>query len=71
LYDIEDRADTWSPDARRLLRVAESIPPLKKIQVSLADLARTALLKSSLARAIIYTHDINGRRCVAIPKMVV
>src|SRR5208337_874851 len=41
LYDIEDRARTWSPEARRPLRVAESIPVLDKIEACLTGLART------------------------------
>ena len=52
LYDIEDRARTWPPDARRQLRVAESIPVLDKIEAYLAELARKVLPKSSLAKAV-------------------
>ena len=57
LYDIEDRARTWSPEARRQLRVAESIPVLDKIGVSLTGLAGTALPKSSLAKAVNYARN--------------
>jgi transposase len=39
LYDIEDRAREWSPDARRQLRVAEAVPLLERIQAYLAELA--------------------------------
>jgi hypothetical protein len=57
LYDIEDRARTWSPEARCQLRVAESIPVLDKIQACLADLARKVLPKSSLAKAVNYARN--------------
>ncbi len=57
LYDIEDRARTWSPEARRQLRVAESIPVLDRIQAYLADLARKVLPKSSLAKAVTYARN--------------
>jgi transposase len=57
LYDIEDRARTWSPDARHQLRVAETIPVLDKIQASLAELASRALPKSSLAKAVTYARN--------------
>jgi transposase/uncharacterized coiled-coil protein SlyX len=57
LYDIEDRARTWSPDARRQLRVAESIPVLDKIEAYLAELARKVLPKSSLAKAVNYARN--------------
>jgi transposase len=64
LYDIEDRARTWSPKARRQLRVAESIPVLDKIEASLAALARTVLPKSSLAKAVTYARNQWGAlRC--------
>jgi transposase len=57
LYDIEDRARPWSPEARRQLRAAESIPVLDKIGVSLTGLARTALPKSSMAKAVNYARN--------------
>ena len=57
LYDIEDRARPWSPEARRQLRAAESIPVLDKIGVSLTGLARTALPKSSVAKAVNYARN--------------
>ena len=57
LYDIEDRARTWSPEARRQLRVAEAIPVLDKIEAYLADLARRVLPKSSLAKAVNYARN--------------
>lgn len=57
LYDIEDRAHTWSPEARRQLRVAEAIPVLDKIEAYLAELARRVLPKSSLAKAVTYARN--------------
>jgi transposase len=57
LYDIEDRARTWSADARRQLRVAESIPVLDKIEASLAGLISSILPKSSLAKAVNYARN--------------
>lgn len=57
LYDIEDRARMWSLEARRQLRVAESIPVLDKIEASLTVLARTALPKSGLAKAVTYARN--------------
>jgi transposase len=57
LYDIEDRARTWSPDARRQLRVTEVVPLLDKIQAYLAELAGRALPKSSLAKAVTYAQN--------------
>ena len=57
LYDIEDRVRPWSPEARRQLRAAESIPVLDKIGVSLTGLARTALPKSSVAKAVNYARN--------------
>jgi len=47
----------WSPEERRPLRVAEAIPVLDKIQASLAELARRALPKSSLAKAVTYARN--------------
>ena len=57
LYDIEDRSRTWLPEARRQLRVAESIPVLGKMEAYLAQLARTVLPKSSLAKAVSYAQN--------------
>jgi hypothetical protein len=57
LYDIEDRSRTWLPEARRQLRVAESIPVLDKMETYLAQLARTVLPKSSLAKAVSYARN--------------
>ena len=57
LYDIEDRARTWSPEARLALRVAEAIPILDKIEAYLTGPARTVLPKSSLAKAVNYARN--------------
>ena len=57
LYDIEDRACQWSADARRDLRAREANPILDKIEAYLAQLVRTALPKSSLAKAVTYARN--------------
>jgi len=57
LYDIEDRACVLSPESRLQLRVAESIPVLDKIGAYSAELARTVLPKSSLAKAVNYAQN--------------
>ena len=57
LYDIEDRAHDGTLDARRKLRVAESIPVLDKIEGFLTGLTRTVLPKSSLAKAVTYARN--------------
>jgi len=57
LYDIEDRARTWSPEARLQLRIAESIPVLDKIESYTVELAVKALPKSSLAKAVHYARN--------------
>ncbi|MGB2855499.1 MAG: IS66 family transposase, partial [Dehalococcoidia bacterium] len=57
LYDIEDRAHDWSVDARRELRAGEANPVLDRIEAYLAELAPTALPKSSLAKAVTYTRN--------------
>jgi transposase len=57
LYDIEDRARAWSPEARLQLRVAESIPVLDKIEAYLSGLAGSVLPKSSLAKAVNYARN--------------
>ena len=57
LFDIEDRAREWSVEARRELRVAEANPILDKIELYLAELATSALPKSSLAKAVTYAKN--------------
>ena len=57
LYDIEDRAHEWPVDARRTLRAREAIPVLDKMATYLAELARRALPKSSLAKAVTYARN--------------
>ncbi len=57
LYDIEDRAHNWSVDARRALRAREANPVLDKIERYLAELAPTALPKSTLAKAVTYARN--------------
>ena len=57
LYDVEDRAREWSVNARRELRARESNPVLDRIEAYLAELARTVLPKSSLAKAVTYARN--------------
>jgi transposase len=57
LSDIEDRARELSVDARRALRLAESSPILDRIEVYLAELARSVLPKSNLAKAVTYARN--------------
>ena len=57
LYDIEDRARTWSAETRRQLRLAEATPVLDKIGDFLVGLTRTALPKSNLAKAVTYAQN--------------
>jgi transposase len=57
LYDIEDRAHDSSPEARRALRAAEAIPVLDKIETYLAQLAVSALPKSTLGKAVTYARN--------------
>jgi len=57
LYDIEDRAHDWSVAARRELRAAEALRVLDKIEAYLDELARTALPKSNLAKAVTYARN--------------
>jgi transposase len=57
LYDIEDRARELSVDARCDLRRAEAEPVLDKLEVYLAELAKTILPKSALAKAVTYARN--------------
>ena len=57
LYDIEDRAHDWSVDARRELRAREANPVLDKIETYLAELAPSALPKTTLAKAVTYARN--------------
>ncbi len=57
LYDIEDRAHDWSVDSRRELRAGEANSVLDKIEAYLAELAPTALPKTTLAKAVTYARN--------------
>jgi transposase len=57
LYDIEDQAREWSVDARRELRAREANRVLDKMETYLAELAPSALPKSSLAKAVTYARN--------------
>ena len=57
LYDIEHQAHEWSVDARREIRAGEAMPLLDKIETYLVELARTALPKSTLGKAVTYARN--------------
>jgi transposase len=57
LYDIEDRARELSAPARASLRNQEADPVLDRIEVYLAELARRALPKSALGKAVSYAQN--------------
>lgn len=57
LYDIEERARDLSADARREIRVRETIPVLDRIGTRLAELEKRALPKSALAKAVWYASN--------------
>jgi transposase len=57
LYDVEDRARQLSAEARCELRGAEANPVLDKLEVYLAELARSVLPKSALAKAVNYARN--------------
>ncbi len=57
LYDIEDRARELSVEARCVLRRGEADPVLDKLELYLADVARTVLPKSAFAKAVNYARN--------------
>jgi transposase len=57
LYDIEERARTWTAAARAVLRQHEAEPVLDRIEAYLAQLERRALPKSVLAKAVSYAQN--------------
>jgi transposase len=57
LYDIEERARTWTEAARAALRQHEAEPVLDRIEAYLAQLERRALPKSVLAKAVSYAQN--------------
>ena len=57
LYDIEDRARTWTEAARAALRQHEAEPVLDRIEAYLAHLEHRALPKSVLAKAVSYAQN--------------
>jgi len=57
LYDIEDRARTWTATVRATLRQQEAEPVLDRIEAYLAQLERRALPKSVLAKAVSYAQN--------------
>jgi transposase len=57
LYDVEERARTWTEEARAALRQHEAEPVLDRIEAYLAQLERRALPKSVLAKAVMYAQN--------------
>ena len=57
LYDVEDRARTWTEAERTSLRQHEAKPVLDRIEAYLAQLERRALPKSVLAKAVSYAQN--------------
>jgi transposase len=57
LYDVEDRARTWTEAARASLRQTEAEPVLDRIEAYLAQLERRALPRSVLAKAVSYARN--------------
>ena len=57
LYDIEERARTWTESARAALRQQEAEPVLDRIGAYLAQLERRTLPKSVLAKAVSYAQN--------------
>ncbi|HEY3392285.1 MAG TPA: IS66 family transposase [Lacipirellulaceae bacterium] len=57
LYHIEEQARDLSADARREIRVRETIPVLDRIGTRLAELEKRALPKSALAKAVWYASN--------------
>jgi transposase len=55
LYDLEDQARLWEPEARRQLRECEATPVLNRFQDWLAEQSRLALPRSVVGEAIGYT----------------
>jgi transposase len=57
LYDIEDRAKDFAPEARQALRQQESVPILDRIEAYLDELSPRVLPKSALGRALTYAKN--------------
>jgi transposase len=57
LYDVEERARGWSADARREVRAREAEPVLDRLGARLAELAKRALPKSALGKAVWYASN--------------
>jgi transposase len=57
LYDIEDRALSFTVAERQALRQLEAVPVLDRIESYLDDLSRQALPKSALGKAVTYARN--------------
>jgi transposase len=57
LYDIEDRAQDFTPEQRQALRQRESVPIIDRIEKYLDDLSERILPKSALGKAMTYARN--------------
>jgi transposase len=57
LYDIEDRALTWTAEERQALRQREALPILDRIDTYLDELSQRVLPKSALGKAVTYARN--------------
>jgi transposase len=57
LYDIEDRARSFTPEERQALRQRESVPILDRIETYLDEVSGRVLPKSALGKAITYARN--------------
>jgi transposase len=57
LYDVEDRARDFTPEARQALREKESVPILDRLEKYLDELSPRILPKSALGKAMTYARN--------------
>lgn len=57
LYDLEDRARSWSPENRLRLRVAEAVPIVDRLQARFDAIAPELRPSSKLAEAVQYARN--------------
>jgi transposase len=57
LYDIEDRAQDFTPAVRQVLRQQEAVPILDRLENYLAELKQRNLPKSALVKAVNYARN--------------
>ena len=57
LYDVEDRARSWSPEERLRLRIAEAGPIVDRLQTRFDAVAPELRPSSKLAEAVQYARN--------------